>query len=60
MPICSYNYSPVLQVNVSRPYFSMRSQGAHEKFGVRGQDYSSTCSSVTIVIYQPILHIHVC
>ena len=49
MPICSYNYGPVLQMNVSRPYFSTRSQGAREKFGVRGRDYSSTCSSMTVV-----------
>ena len=64
MPIYSCDYAPGLQVNVSRPYFSMRSQGAREKFGVRGQDYSSTCSPVTVVsncyIYQPILHVHVC
>ena len=30
----SYNYDPVLPVNVSRPYFSTKPQGVHEKFGV--------------------------
>ena len=32
MPIRSYDYTPVLPVNVSRPYFSTRLQGAHGKF----------------------------
>ena len=39
MPLRSYNYTPVLSVNVSRPYFSTRPQGARKKFGVWGQDY---------------------
>ena len=38
MPIRSYDYTPVLPVNVSRPYFSTRPQGAREKFGVWGRD----------------------
>ena len=45
MPLRSYNYAPVLPVNVSRPYFSTRPQGAREKFGVWGRDYGTpeTC-----------------
>ena len=39
MPICSYDYAPVLPVNMSRPYFSTRPQGAREKFVVWGRDY---------------------
>ena len=31
MPIYSYNYIPVLPVNVSRPYFSTKPQGARKK-----------------------------
>ena len=30
----SYNYDPVLPLNVSRPYFSTKPQGVREKFGV--------------------------
>ena len=41
MTLRSYNYAPVLPVKVSRPYFSTRPQGAREKFGVWGRDYSS-------------------
>ena len=41
MPLRSYNYAPVLQVNVPRPYFSTRPQGTHEKFGVWGRDYTN-------------------
>ena len=44
MTLCSYNYAPVLPVNVSRPYFSTRPQGVHEKFGVWGRDYI-TCTA---------------
>ena len=44
MTIRSDNYAPVLPVNVSRPYFSTRPQGACEKFGVWGRDYI-TCST---------------
>ena len=40
MTLRSYNYAPVLPVKVSRPYFSTRPQGAREKFGVWGRDYS--------------------
>ena len=39
MPIRSYNYAPVLPVNMSRPYFSTRPQDTHEKVGVWGWDY---------------------
>ena len=39
MPIRSYNYTPVLLVNVSRPYFLTRLQGMRKKFGVWGGDY---------------------
>ena len=35
-----YDEAPVLPVNVSRPYFSIRPQGAREKFGVWGRDYA--------------------
>ena len=34
---CDRDYAPVLTVNVSRPYFSTRLQGAREKFGVWGR-----------------------
>ena len=40
MPIRSYDCAPVLPVNVSRPYFLIRPQGAREKFGVWGRDYA--------------------
>ena len=40
MPICSYNYAPLLPVNVSRLYFSMRLQGACKNLGVWGRDYN--------------------
>jgi len=30
MPLRSYNYTPVLSINVSRPYFSTRPQGVYE------------------------------
>ena len=39
MLIRSYDYTPVLPVNVSRPYFSTRPQDTCEKLGVWGQDY---------------------
>ena len=34
MPIRSYDYAPVLPVNVSRAYFSTSPQGAREKLGL--------------------------
>ena len=49
MPIRSYDYAPVLPVNVSRPYFTTRPQSAREKFGVWGRDYgASGYSNATI------------
>ena len=45
MPICLYNYAPVLQVNVSRPHFSTGPQGARERFGIWGRDYFLAWSS---------------
>ena len=41
MPLRSYNYAPVLPVNVSRPYFLTRPQGVRKKFGVWEQDYTN-------------------
>ena len=40
MLICSYNYAPLLPVNISRLYFSMRLQGACKNLGVWGRDYN--------------------
>ena len=34
MPMRLYNYTPVLPVNVSRPYFSTRPQDTREKWGL--------------------------
>ena len=42
-PQFSYNYAPVLPVNVSKPYFSTQLQGVHEKFAVWGRDYFIGC-----------------
>jgi len=42
MPTRLYNYAPVLPVNVSRPYFLTRPQGARKKIGVWWWDYSAT------------------
>ena len=38
MPLRSYNYTPVLPVKVSRPYFSTRPQGARVKNLVSGDE----------------------
>ena len=38
MPIRSYDYAQVLPVNMSRPYFSTRPQGAREKNLVSGDE----------------------
>ena len=38
MAISLYNYTPVLPVNVSRPYFSTRPQGVHAKNLVSGDE----------------------
>ena len=50
MTLRSYNYAPVLPVNVSRPYFLTRPQGAREKFGVWGRDYPLDCEVVHLQI----------
>ena len=53
MPIRSYDYAPVLPVNVSRPYFSTRPQGARAKNLVSGDETRGRVIQQTLSFLAP-------